>query len=78
MKTTETCPKCGSKNIIADAKAVDRGDGNLQKEKMIATFRDPDAMFFKGKQSTTVSAWVCVECGYTEFYADNPRALVLK
>ena len=78
MKQSGTCPKCGSKNIIADAKAVDRGDGNFQKEQIIATFRNPEAIIMKGRQTTTVSAWVCVECGHTEFYADSPGSLVIR
>ena len=77
MKRTGICPKCASSNIIADAKAVDRGEGNAQSEKIIATFRNPDAFILKGKQTTTVSAWVCCDCGFTEFYADNPKDLEL-
>ena len=75
MKQTGTCPKCSSRNIIAAAKAVDRGEANIQNEKIIATFRNPDAHIMKGKQTTPVSAWVCRDCGYTEFYADRPRDL---
>jgi predicted nucleic-acid-binding Zn-ribbon protein len=72
MKQTGKCPKCGSSRIIADAKAVDRGHQNSHRELSVATFRKPDAIFFKEKQETTVSAWVCSECGYVEFYADYP------
>ena len=77
MKRTGICPKCESKNIIADAKAVDRGEGHYQSEMIVATFRNPDAVMMKGKQTTTLSAWVCVDCGYTELYADHPRDLVV-
>lgn len=77
MKRTSKCPKCGSTDIIADAKAVDRGDGNAQHDMSIATFRKPEAIIFKEKQQTTVSAWVCGECGYIEFYADAPKQIKL-
>jgi predicted nucleic-acid-binding Zn-ribbon protein len=76
MKNTGKCPKCGSSDIIADAKAIDRGDANnMRNELTVATFRKPDAILFKGFQSTTLSAWVCVKCGFTEFYADSPLSL---
>jgi predicted nucleic-acid-binding Zn-ribbon protein len=77
MKKTGKCPKCGSREVIADAKAIDRGDGNFQKEMLVATFGKPDALIFKEKQQTTVSAWVCAACGYVELYADAPETLKL-
>lgn len=72
MKNSGTCPKCSSTDIIADAKAIDRGDGNVQRELSIATFGNPNALIFKDQSTTTVSAWVCAECGYVELYADRP------
>jgi predicted nucleic-acid-binding Zn-ribbon protein len=75
MKRTGKCPKCGCEDIIADAKAIDRGQSNAQHEMSVATFRKPDALIFREKQQTTVSAWLCAECGYVEFYADDPVAI---
>jgi len=75
MKRTGKCPKCGSADVIADAKAIDRGHGNSQREMSVATFSKPEALIFKGQQETTVSAWVCTGCGYIEFYADDPKAI---
>ena len=77
MKRTGKCPKCGCADIIADAKAIDRGHGNSQEEMSVATFRRPEALIFKEKQVTTVSAWVCVRCGYIELYADDPDSIKL-
>lgn len=77
MKKTGTCPKCGSTDIIADAKAIDRGDTGSEHEMSVATFRKPEAIIFKEKQVTTVSAWVCTGCGYIEFYADHPKTIRL-
>ena len=68
MKQSGTCPKCGKHEIVADAKAVDRGDGDWERELIVATFGKPNALFFKDKRVTTVSAWV---------YADEPRAIKL-
>jgi predicted nucleic-acid-binding Zn-ribbon protein len=75
MKRTNTCPKCGSSDVIADAKAIDRSHSSNQTELTVATFRKPDAVIFKGQQETTLSAWVCAECGFVEFYADSPKTL---
>jgi predicted nucleic-acid-binding Zn-ribbon protein len=77
MKQTGKCPKCGCTEIVADAKAVDFGHGNVQHDMSVATFRRPQALIFKDERMTTVSAWVCASCGYIEFYADSPRAIVL-
>jgi predicted nucleic-acid-binding Zn-ribbon protein len=72
MKRTNKCPKCGSNDVIADAKAIDRVDnGPLS----VATFRSPDAVVFKGQSTTTVSACVCADCGYLELYADDPKRI---
>jgi predicted nucleic-acid-binding Zn-ribbon protein len=77
MKKTRTCPKCGCTNIIGDARAVDRGDVNSVRDMEVATYRKPDALIFREKQVTTVSAWVCSDCGYVEYYADNPANIIL-
>src|SRR5688572_27211180 len=72
MKRTNKCPKCGSIDVIAAAKTIDRADnGHLT----VATFRKPDAVVFKGQLTTTLSAWVCADCGYLELYADDPKKL---
>ncbi|HAB16773.1 MAG TPA: hypothetical protein PLX89_19720 [Verrucomicrobiota bacterium] len=78
MKFTNKCPKCGSSDVIADAKAIDRtrgGSGSIETELTVATFRKPDAVLFKGQQNTSLSAWVCAACGFVEFYADSPKTL---
>ncbi len=75
MKRTSKCPKCGSSDVIVDAKAIDRSYQSNQTELTVATFRKPDAVIFKGQRETTLSAWVCAGCGFVEFYADAPKTL---
>lgn len=76
MKQSHQCPKCGSSDIVEDAKAIDRGHLNDQSPDLtVATFRTPSALLFKGKLTSTLSAWVCADCGYVEFYADSPQQL---
>ena len=72
MKRTNKCPKCGSSDVITDAKAIDRVDNGALS---VATFRKPEAVVFKGQVSTTLSAWVCADCGYLELYADEPKRI---
>ncbi len=75
MKKSSQCPKCGSTEVVADAKVIDRGPAPAQQEMSIATFAKPDALLFKGQQESKVSAWVCTACGYLELYADVPATL---
>lgn len=75
MKRTHTCPKCASKDIIADARVIDRSHQSNNTEMTVATYRDPEAILFKGKHATPVSAWVCATCGFIELYADDPSVL---
>ena len=75
MKRSAKCPKCGGTDIIADAQVVDRGHYDARRDLSVATYRSPTAIVFKGRQETTVSAWVCGACGYIELYADSPSKL---
>jgi predicted nucleic-acid-binding Zn-ribbon protein len=77
MKKTGKCSKCGSTEIIPDAKVIDRGDYSIQHEMSVVTFLRPEAFIFKDKQETTVSAWVCAGCGFIELYADFPNTIKL-
>ncbi len=75
MKRSVTCPKCGCKEIIADAKALDR-NRSLDNDMAVVTYEKPQALIFKGERLSTVSAWICADCGYIEYYADQPRDLL--
>jgi predicted nucleic-acid-binding Zn-ribbon protein len=70
MKKSGVCPKCSCVEIIKDAKVLDKGHYSVETELQIATDKNPEALWFKGRKRTNVSAWVCTECGYIEFYAD--------
>ena len=77
MKFSGRCPKCEGTELIADAKAVDKGDGNGRHDLEISTIQYPDALIFRGERRTTLSAWVCLKCGFVEYYADDPKALLV-
>ena len=76
MKSTGSCPKCGSSQILANVTVLDqRARGDSSNELTLAVFEDPNAILFKGGEWSKVSAWVCAECGFAEFYADRPGLL---
>ena len=75
MNRPTQCVKCGSRDLIADAKVIDRGDYQSQNDLSVATQRHPTAFLFKGQVKTTVSAWVCSACGFIELYADDPASI---
>ncbi len=70
------CPKCGSAEVVRNARVIDRGDANLDAGDLsAAVYANPRAWVFKEKVITPLSACVCVGCGYTELYAADPAAL---
>jgi predicted nucleic-acid-binding Zn-ribbon protein len=76
MKSSGQCPKCESTNILCDVKAIDLGDYNAQYDLMVGVAANPTARLFRQQHCSTLSAWVCGDCGYVEFYADDPQGLV--
>ena len=61
--------------MIADAKVIDHTHHSSQTDLSLGMYRKPQALIFKGQVRTTVSAWVCASCGFTELYADDPGSL---
>ena len=75
MSDELACAKCGSTQIVPQARILDHGDGNVAREAQVGVYRKPDAMFFKGHVKVQLFAKVCGECGFTEFYAKDPTTL---
>ena len=69
------CPDCNSEKIINNAKAIDRGEGNVNLNLSVAVDEFPDAFIFKQRIYSAVDADVCGECGFIQFYAKNPELL---
>lgn len=74
MKFDGKCPKCNGTEIVADAKAVDQG--NYRVDMQVSTTQYPNALIFKNERISTVSAYVCLKCGFVEYWADDPKALI--
>lgn len=65
---------CGSKKVIPEVRVQDQGDnsdGNLKAR----VDEYPHALLFKGTVCGTIKARICGECGYAEFYVDNPKEM---
>jgi predicted nucleic-acid-binding Zn-ribbon protein len=66
MRQSGKCPKCGSQDIVANAKP--RLQEHVESVDLVV-YDKPDALLFKGeKERYELAAWICKACGYTEWY----------
>lgn len=57
-------------------RVLDRGDSNIGVGDLgVLVYEDPKALLFKGAQKGTLYAQICGECGFAEFYLENPQEL---
>lgn len=70
------CPKCGSVDVIPNVSVLDRVNGYRSENLTAVVEEKPGAWVFKGEVKTSLKAWVCGSCGYTELYSKNPAALL--
>ena len=57
-------------------RVLDRGDSNIGVGDLgVLVYEDPNALVFKGAQKGTLYAQICGECGFAEFYLENPQEL---
>ena len=73
MNQNDGCPKCGSSDVIGDARIVDR---TLEEELRVTVQRKPNAKVFKRTVGVTLKARVCGSCGHAELYASDPVRLL--
>lgn len=76
MTETKTCPKCESGKIVPRARVIDRTESFVRLPLQVTVDRKPDAAFFTGPVSSALYAAVCGACGFTEFYAEEPKLLL--
>jgi predicted nucleic-acid-binding Zn-ribbon protein len=68
------CAKCGSSDVTGAVDVVGgHGDGGPLR---VVVEEKPEAWLFKGKVQSSLKAWVCGACGFTELYAQDPAALL--
>ncbi len=72
-----SCPKCGSTEIIHDAEVRDYDASSYRALSVYVALRQPEGGFFKKTtESGELLASVCGGCGYTELYATNYQAML--
>ncbi len=72
------CPKCGSKEVIADVEVRDDGRSGNHPLRVVVLEPEPakhGAIWVQPEAESEIHAWICGHCGYAELYADNPTAL---
>ncbi len=70
MKTSGTCIKCKKGKIFHAHDVLDRGEGNSGLPMALGRTGVIHARDFG-----TLEAYVCLHCGYTEFYVQDPKEL---
>jgi hypothetical protein len=73
MREKAVCLKCGSEDLHIGAELSDRFDYAARTSATVRAYENPDAFLFKGPRDTNVVANVCIDCGFIEFYATNPK-----
>lgn len=73
-----SCPKCGSKAVMANVEV--RDDGRSSSHPLRVVVQEPEpakhgAIWIEAQSTGDVHAWICSNCGYTELYTDNLAAL---
>ena len=69
MKNNGKCPKCGSSDLIKEARVVSNEGGIPDHDVQARVDADPSAMFFMRSAHSRLHAYICSQCGYTEIYA---------
>lgn len=68
------CSVCQSTRIIPNLDVRNTGaTHSIGQEVEVA--RHPNAAIFRGAERSSLRAWVCGMCGYTEMYVDDPERL---
>ena len=70
------CAKCGSSDVIPNVTVVgEHGDGG---DLRAVVAENPGAIwpFRKGEMKTSLKAWICGDCGFTELYAQDHAAFL--
>lgn len=68
------CPKCGSRDILADIEV--RDDGRTGSHPLRVVVEEPEparhaAIWVQGQSTGDLRAWICTSCGFTELYTGN-------
>ncbi|MBI3270369.1 MAG: hypothetical protein HYZ53_15275 [Planctomycetes bacterium] len=73
MKRTSRCVKCGGTQVFHAPEVMDRGEGNVA---LPLSIKRSGALL--GRDLGQIEAYVCLACGYAEFYVLAPSELAEK
>ena len=72
MKESKKCPKCNKGSVYYVDNIPEMGDYLTVNELKLGLKKE---LWF-GRDGGVLTAYVCSECGYTEFYLKNPKELL--
>ena len=70
MRTLLECPHCEGRRLYHVKEVLDRGDGNSKQPFSVTT-----KGFWATKPIGRFNCWVCAQCGFAEWYIQDPRSL---
>lgn len=70
MRTLLECPHCEGRRLYHVKEVLDRGDGNSKQPFSVTT-----KGFWAPKPIGRFNCWVCAQCGFAEWYIQDPRSL---
>jgi predicted nucleic-acid-binding Zn-ribbon protein len=70
---SDRCPKCSGSRIWV--RAIDRGHYNNVFDLCLQPFKARRSLFHPPPR-TSLSAFMCITCGYTELYARDPQKML--
>ena len=75
MRINQACPKCHSTQVwIIDSVVQPTSDSYGMNPLVVTTAMMPETNWLVGPlrmSAGTFEAWICVQCGFTEWYAKN-------
>ncbi|MFT6181703.1 MAG: putative nucleic-acid-binding Zn-ribbon protein [Akkermansiaceae bacterium] len=76
MPRLEKCPKCESSKIAKKLVVFEDSENynSSFKPASVGYLAKPDALILKQKVMSSFSAEACTDCGFMEFYVDQPYA----
>lgn len=74
---TEVCSKCGSTDVVPNVEVRDFDASSHRPLSVVVELPRPSGAFvYKSARSSEIRAWMCGNCGFTEFFALQPSEIL--
>ena len=73
------CPKCESREIVADVTIIDRSRSSAENEltaHVDGPVKEALLISYSTPERAHLRAWICGACGYTELYTEGAERLL--